>query len=211
MSRNRVLVAVVAALGCAVAATPDAAAYAPREKTYTAGGIEYMVGHTDLAARPVTALNGALTNREAFLDNTTYGRFAGEGKGTLRAGYLVACQFDLDAELGLDAEVGADAGADAGIDIDLDGVEPGLDLSIGPEVSGSAGLSFSLTPGEIADIEVGEKELQPGTTGYYYTRDAHIDVANCGGPLTIRGYSIIEIDTPEVGASGAVFTDPITL
>ncbi|MGW5386368.1 MspA family porin [Nocardia sp. NPDC003963] len=211
MYRNRVFVTLVATLGCAVGAVPEAAATAPHEKTYTAGGVEYTVGHTDFAARPVAPLNGMPTNREVFLDNTTYGRFTGSGSGTLEAGYLVACLLELDTSLSLEADMGVDAGADLGVDIDTDGIDPGLDLSIGPELSAGAGFDFGLSPGEIAKIEIGEKELEAGTTGYYYSRDAHITVHNCGGPLTIRGYSIIGVDTPEVGASGAVYTDPITL
>ncbi|MGW6334273.1 MspA family porin [Nocardia rhamnosiphila] len=211
MDRNRVFAVLATALGCAVATVPEAAATAPHEKTYTAGGIEYTVGHTDFAARAIAPVNGMPTNREAVVDNTTYGRFTGSGSGTLEVGYLVGCQLEVDTSLSLDADIGVDADIGAGVDIDSDGVDPGLDANIGADVSGGAGFDFELAPGEIEEVEIGEKELEPGTTGYLYSRDAHITVNNCGGLLTIRGYSIITVDSPEVGASGVVYTDPITL
>ncbi|WP_084506474.1 MspA family porin [Nocardia violaceofusca] len=60
----------------------------------------------DYAAHPVTALNGMPTNREVFLDNTSYARIP-SGTGTLKAGCFVACAVDID--LGFSADASASA------------------------------------------------------------------------------------------------------
>ncbi|MFI2228685.1 MspA family porin [Nocardia testacea] len=211
MHRNRVFGTLAATLGIVFVAVPEAAASAPHEKTYTAGGIEYTVGHTDFAARAVAPVNGMPTNREAVVDNTTYGRFTGSGSGTIKMGYLVGCQLEVGAGLSLDADMGVDGDVGAGVDVDTDGIDPSADAGIGADASAGVGVDLDLAPGEIEEIEIGEKELKAGTTGYFYSRDAHITANNCGGQLTLRGYSIITVDSPEVGASGVVYTDPITL
>ena len=212
MYRNRLFAGLAVAVGCGVVTAPHAAAAtAPHEKTYSAGGIEYTVGHRDFAARTIAPLNGMPTNREAFLDNTTYGRFTGPGSATLETGFLVACQLDLDTDLTLEADLDVDAGVDASAEVSTDGLDPSVKLKTSPEVSAGAGFDFELGPGEIAEIDDGDMKLTSGKTGSYYSRDVHITANNCGGQLTVRGYSIIRVESEETGASGAVYTDPITL
>lgn len=212
MQRMRVLAAVVAVVGCVVGAPTAAAAYAGHEKTYsTPTGFEFTVGYDDLAARPVAAMNGMPTNREVFLDNTSYGRAHG-GTGHLKAGYYVACAVDVDAKLKIDPELDFNAGVSTDVGVGLLGPTAGVDLTFGPSVTGGVGIGISLAPGKIADVVAGEKDLPgDGATGYLMVEDFHLMVGGCGGPLTIRPYTLITADSPEAGGSGAVYGDPITL
>lgn len=146
-------------------AAPASAAAGAQEKNYsTPGGFEYTVGFTDLAARPTTTLNGMPTNREVFLDNTSYGRFTGPGSGKLETGYLVACAVDIDPKVKIEGKLGFDASADAGLSIGLDALDPSIDLSVGPDLSGGIGFELSMAPGKIVKVAVTTKNLTPGAT-----------------------------------------------
>ncbi|PSR67284.1 hypothetical protein C8258_16905 [Nocardia sp. MDA0666] len=72
-------------------------------------------------------------------------------------------------------------------------------------------MNVSVTPGKITDVEVGQKHLGAGETDYLVSRDFHLMVQGCGGPLTIRAYSRIEVSAAEVDGNGAVFADPTVL
>ncbi|WP_036498312.1 MspA family porin [Nocardia aobensis] len=95
------------ALALLPATAASAAGPGGHENTYLApNGYSFTVGHLDYAAHPVTALNGMPTNREVFLDNTSYARIP-SGTGTLKAGCFVACAVDID--LGFSADASASA------------------------------------------------------------------------------------------------------
>lgn len=210
MFRTRVAIGAVLVAGPLLAVAPAGAA-AP-EKTYSApGGVEYTVGQRDIAARPVAALNGMPTNREVFLDLTGYGRVTGAGAGTIEAGYLVACAADVDLTVKLEGKLGFGGDADATLDIGLGSLDPGIELSAGPEADAGIGAEFSMTPGNIVKIAVGTQALRPDVTGYVQSRDFHLVVTRCAGPLTIRPYTSITATGPDVTGTGAVFADPITL
>ncbi|MGW3541024.1 MspA family porin [Nocardia niigatensis] len=215
MQGARVLTAVTAAVGTAMVITAQAsAAYAPHEKTYsTASGFTFTVGQRDLDVRSVAPLNGMPTNREVFLDSTSYGTVPVGGSGHLKTGYYVACQADIDAKLHLDPELDLNPAvtANAGLDTSL-GPHAGVDLSVGPTVTGGIGVDVSIAPGKIADVVAGEKDLRgDGGTGTLLIQDFHLMVGGCGGPLTIRPYTLLSADSGPDGGSGAVYGDPITL
>ncbi|MET8422467.1 MspA family porin [Nocardia sp. NPDC004860] len=190
------------------------AAYAPHEKTYsTTSGFAFTVGQRDLDARPIAPLNGMPTNREVFLDSTSYGTVPAGATGHLKTGYYVACQADIDAKLHIDPELDLNptVTATAGLDTSL-GPHAGVDLSVGPTVTGGVGVDISIAPGKIADVVAGEKDLPGnGGTGTLLIQDFHLMVGDCGGPLTIRPYTLISADSGPDGGSGAVYGDPITL
>lgn len=160
--------------------------------------------------RPAGALNLMPTNRDVFVDNTFYGRVS-DGSGLLKAGYLVACAVDLTAQLDLSAEAGVDADLRAGLSLGAESLVPGLDIGAGPYLGGGLGVDVTLSPGKVVDLPVGEHTLGPGSDGYLYSRDRHIHVEGCGGPLTVQPYALITVDTAEVSADGAVLGDPFTL
>ncbi|WP_194817455.1 MspA family porin [Nocardia sp. XZ_19_385] len=207
------LSAAVITVGCILGSAGQAGAVqlAPHEKTYAApGGLEFTVGHSDHVANPVGSLNGMPTNREVFLDNTFYGKVS-TGIGTLKAGYYVACAVDMKVDLDIGASIGFDADLQLGVSITPEELFPGANVSVGPYLDAGMGIDLSLTPGKVVDLPVGERELLPGSTGYVFSRDRRVHVENCAGPLTIRAYAIVTVDSPEVTADGAVFGDPFVM
>lgn len=206
--------AVLASIAVAVVGAGESRAYgyAPHENTYsTPTGFGFTVGHTDLAANPVAPQNMVPTTREVFLDNTSYGSIDGPGTGMLRTGYLVSCAVAIDLTFGATMSTGFDTGLTLGIDGTPDALSPGVSASIGPRIGASMGLDLEISPGVIEQVEVGTKTLGGGMTGYVMSRDFHLVVEGCGGALTIRPYTRIEVDSPETTANGAVYGDVIVL
>lgn len=73
-------------------------------------------------------------------------------------------------------------------------------------------LMLQVKPGDVKDVLVGNpKNLIPGKTVRIVTRDLHIAVDGCIGPVTIREFTYVYAKTPEVDDSGAVFGDPVSL
>ncbi|MBH0777502.1 MspA family porin [Nocardia bovistercoris] len=200
------------ALGIIGAGHADAAAYAAHQNIYTApNGFAFTVGHTDLVAVPVPPQNGMPTTREVFLDNTSYGQIDSPGTGMLKTGYLVSCAVDIDLSFGTHLGAGIGAGLTLGLGASPDSLAPGLNASIGPEISASIGLDLEVEAGAIEQIEVATKPLSGGGIGYAMSRDFHLKVEGCGGPLSIRPYTRIEVESPEVNGNGAVYGDVIVL
>ncbi|MGV9482434.1 hypothetical protein [Gordonia aichiensis] len=86
MYRKRVAVGAALSVGHLLVLVPATATASAHEKTYDApGGLEYTVGHGDIAARPVGALNGMPTNREASISPGTGGS-PGRGRARSRRG-----------------------------------------------------------------------------------------------------------------------------
>ncbi|WP_067543979.1 MspA family porin [Nocardia crassostreae] len=214
ISKTALAAAVTAAgliAGAPFAATADAWALAPHEKTLDApNGMVVTVGHTNNAARPVAPLNGMPTSREVYLDNTSYGTVTG-GTGTIRTGYFVACAVDLDVTFSIDADIGIDIGANIGVGVDITGVTPMASADISPRFGAGIGFDLAITPGKITDIALAEKELPPGGSGYIVNRDYRLTVEGCGGPLTVQAYTIIEATSPETDAADWVIGDPVVL
>ncbi|MQY19001.1 MspA family porin [Nocardia macrotermitis] len=204
-------VAVATAVGLGLTA-PFAAADtgAPHEKTISAEGFTFTVGHKDNAVHPVAPMNGMPTSREVYLDNTSYGRFDGPGTGKIRTGYFVACAVDLDVSFSVNAGAGLDAGATAGVDVG-DVVTPSAGVSIGPSVNAGIDTALTITPGTITDVRVAEKTLTPGRTGYIVSRDFQVRVNDCGGPLTVQAYTVIEASSPQVDGGDWVMGDPVVM
>ncbi|WP_194852879.1 MspA family porin [Nocardia sp. SYP-A9097] len=214
MQHIRVLAAAVAAAGYVLgAAGASATTYTPHEKTYsTPQGFEFTVGNQDQDVRAVPPMNGMPTNREVFLDNTSYGKVAAGGKGHVKAGYYVACQVDVDAKLHIDPELDPNPTVTAHAGVGLDGPQAGVDLSLGPAIYGGVGLDIYLAPGKIADVTAGEKDLPgDGSLAYLMNNDFHLNVTGCGGQLTLRPYTIITANSDGDSGSGAVYGDLIVL
>ncbi|WP_194852880.1 MspA family porin [Nocardia sp. SYP-A9097] len=189
----------------------QAAALAPHEKTTVApNGMSITVGHQDNAVNPVAPMNFMRTSRQVYVDNTSYGRVDG-GTGKIRTGVFVACAVDLDVKFTVSASAGVDLDASAGIGIGTTGVTPSASVDISPKIGGSVGFTLAITPGKIADIKLGEKQIPPGGTGYIVTRDYRITADGCGGPLTVQAYTIIEATSSEVDAADWVMGDPVVM
>ncbi|MEV6771406.1 MspA family porin [Nocardia sp. NPDC051030] len=201
--------------GAGTGTLAHADALAPHEKTVTApNGMTVTVGHLDNAVRPVSSMNFMPTTRQAYLDNTSYGRVVG-GNGKLHSGFFVACAVDLDVKFTITATAGIDVDLSAGVSAGMTGVTPSASASISPEIGGHIGVNLSLAPGKIVDVklptELSDKELPAGNTGYLIDRDYHLYVENCAGPLTVQAYTVIEASSPEANVAEYVMGDPYTL
>jgi hypothetical protein len=192
-------------------AAADTGVYAPHENTYvTTDGLTYTVGQAESTVHPIAPLNGMPTNREAFMDGTFYGRVS-TGAGKLKVGYFIACAVDIDVVFSASAGVSMSLGADAGVSASPDLISPSVAATIGPAVTAGIGLDLSISPGEIKDVVIDEKTLTPEQTGTVVSHDFHLWAHHCGGPLTIRPYSMITVSSPGTDASGAVFGDPMVI
>ncbi|WP_169810896.1 MspA family porin [Nocardia amikacinitolerans] len=212
-SKHVLITAALCTLGAVtVAPLPSAEAAEPHERNYRIdGGPEYSVGQRDTVTRLMPALNGMPTNRELMVDSTFYGRVEDSAAGTLKAGYLVACVMEAEPKANADAEGTVEGNGEVGVNVDPDEVTPSLDVKLKPSVSGGVGVEISLTPGKIADVGSGSKDLRGGSRGSLVNRDFYIQVSGCAGPLLVRPYAKTEVHSPDVDASGAVFGDPIIL
>ncbi|MGK8557277.1 MspA family porin [Nocardia gipuzkoensis] len=214
MTSKRILIAAaLCTLGViTVEPLPSAAAAEPHENSYHIdGGPEYSVGQRDMVARPMATLNGMPTNRELLVDSTFYGKVEGSATGTLKTGYLVACVMEAEPKASASGEGKVEGDAEAGVHVEPDEVTPKLDVKLKPSVSGGVGAEISLTPGKIADVASGSKDLRGGSRGSLVNRDFYIQVSGCAGPLLLRPYAKIEVHSPDVDATGAVLGDPITM
>lgn len=206
------LLAALTTLGVPATTAPSAAADASHEKSYSVpGGVEFTVGQRDVASRPMAPLNGMPTNREVLLDTDFYGLISGSDSGVLKTGYYIACAMDLDPKAKLETKLQGEADLDLGVYIAPGEVSPSIDVSVSPNLSGAIGAELSMAPGKIVDVSVGEKKLTPGVLGTVASRDFHIHVSGCGGPLSIRAYARVTAESPAVNASGAIYGDPIAL
>ncbi|WP_458686024.1 MspA family porin [Nocardia tengchongensis] len=185
--------------------------FAPHERTTVApNGMAITVGSRDAAARPVAPQNGMPTSREVYLDNTSYGSVAG-GSAKIRTGYFVACAVDLDVKFTIGAKVGVDADVSVGASGSFTELTPTASVAITPEISGSIGFNLTIAPGAMKEIKLGEKQLPGADTGYIVNHDYHLAVDGCGGPLTIKSYTVIEATSPAADAADWIMGDPITL
>lgn len=201
------------AIACSAGGLAPLAAAAPvQERSYSIpGGPQYLVGQRDLVAHALAPLNGMPTNREVLLDSIFYGKVASGSGGTLTSGYLVACVFEADATAKAATEGKLSADASVGVHVEPGQVTPKLDASVGPDVYGSLGAEISLSPGKIADVSSGTKELRSGATGSLVDRDFYLQIAGCAGPLVIRPYAKILAKSQDTDASGMVLGDPATV
>ncbi|MEV4128572.1 MspA family porin [Nocardia sp. NPDC049707] len=72
-------------------------------------------------------------------------------------------------------------------------------------------VTLNLQAGEVAEVELAEKEMIPGKLIQIVVRDFHIKVDTCTGPVTLRQFAYVYATSPEVDDSGAVFGDPTWL
>lgn len=201
-----------------IAGIPAGTAHAdalPHEKTITApNGMTITAGLRDTAIRPIPPLNGMPTNRQAYLDNTAYGRVGG-GTGKLHTGYFIACAVDLNVTFDINPTASITGSLSAGVTADLAGVTPSASVAITPAIGATIGVDLSIQPGKIVEVvlppELRDKELPANDTGYLVDHDYLLTVQNCGGPLTVQAYSVVEGSSPEINEAQYVLGDPVVL
>ncbi|WP_406237939.1 MspA family porin [Nocardia sp. NBC_01009] len=201
-------VALVLAGVCLAALSPVASApraeaeiitLPPHERTYASPlGGNLMVGNRDETISRIAPLNQVGTTREAFVSSVAYGQVDG-GVGKLRVGYHIGCAVTVGA-----GTLGGTPDLIIGIDPDTED-QPPLLLNPNPIVT------LNLTPGEVAEVAMTEKDMIPGKLIQTVIRDFHLKINTCTGPVSIRQFTYVIATSPEVDDMGAVFGDPTWL
>ncbi|MFI6216157.1 MspA family porin [Nocardia brasiliensis] len=187
-------------MACASVATfaPSAGAEVlsmpPHEKTYVAPGdsaMKFTVGSREEKIHRIPPLNFMGTTREALVSTIAYGKLDGATAGKLRMGYHVGCAVTIGA-----GTLGA---------------TPDVIIAQNPAFNPNPVATLNISPGEVGEIAIAEKEMIPGKLIQLSVRDFHIRVNSCTGPVTLRQYAYVDSKSPEVDDSGAVFGDPTWL
>ncbi|QIS11002.1 MspA family porin [Nocardia arthritidis] len=202
MPSNRmraILVTACAAVAgaCAVVAAVPARAeiitMPPHERSFVSpnNAMHFIVGAKGEKINRIAPLNQVGTSREALVTVIGYSIAQGASGGKLRVGYHVGCAVTIGA-----GTLGA---------------TPDLVIGQQPSFNPNPVATINLTPGEIKEIALMDKDLVPGKLTQLSVRDFHIVVNACTGPVTLREYTYADVKSPEVDDSAAVFGDPTWL
>lgn len=167
---------------------------APHEKSFVAPDhpeLTFMVGSKEEKINRIAPLNQMGTTRQALVSTIAYGRVDGASAGKLRLGYHVGCAVTIGA-----GTLGA---------------TPDLVIGQQPSFNPNPVATLNLSPGEVAEVQVSDKDMIPGKLIVLSVRDFHIKVNSCTGPVTLRQFAYVDMKSPEVDDSGAVFGDPTWL
>lgn len=173
---------------CVPAVQAEIISMAPHEKAYSSPAGNFMVGNREEQINRIPPLNMVGTSREVLVSNIAYGRLEEAPAGKLKVGYHVGCAIQIGA-------------GTVGTTPDIIPV-PTPSFNFGPVAT------VNLLPGEITDVPIQEKAMITGKNIQLITRDFHIRVNACTGPVTLRQYTYVQVNSPEVDDSGAVFGDP---
>jgi len=167
----------------------------------TDAGYVATVASTQETITRVPGMVGA-TTREAFVTlkaTASLKPIAGKAqsgvKGKLQNGYQVGCATTLDS-------VGPSIGWSLGINGGGSGPVPGWSVGPSAGINGSVGLT--LKPGQESDILFDTKEFSSGSASTV-SREIHLHVDQCVGPVTIRSFAILQVSSPSTDDSNAVY------
>lgn len=188
------------------------------EKTFASPiGGNIMVGNKDETINRLAPLNMVGTTREALVTSVAYGQIDAAAGGKLKVGYHVGCAVtigtgtlgatpDIVVPIPLNQDRGnLDRGNLDRENMDRENLDRVILLNPNPVVT------INLTPGEVAEVPLAEKEMIPGKLIQTVVRDYHIKVNTCTGPVTLRQYTYVTATSPETDDMGAVFGDPTWL
>lgn len=156
-----VAVAAVAAIGAASMGAGHAEAGPLANGYKNADGVQIWRTGESAYATPTVANNP--TQRQASLSGTYTAKLAKPLNGNVALVYLVGCQVNVD-----------------GLSLGLGG---SLDLT-SAGVSGS--LSLPLTPGQVAEVSVTDKDISAGGVSSIQVQDFTIILPSCGGYASAR-------------------------
>jgi len=177
-----------------------------RQCTTTEDGWRLGVALTEMTVNSVPNMAATAFTREGFVTGRAAATIHGNGtvpvnNGTLIMGLQLGCQIDLSE--------GASVGGDADI-----GINPSVSANalsaIGPYGDLEGDVSVNLLPGTITNVGLGKKELK-GRSGGITVHDAHVKVDACGGPVSIRFFSTVTIDTDQNDDSVNAYGDILQL
>ncbi|NNH72112.1 MspA family porin [Nocardia uniformis] len=171
-------------------------ALAPHEKVFPSPVGTFTIGNRDEAINRIAPLNMMGTTREALVSNVAYARIDGGATGTMTVGYHIGCAVNLQNGV---------IGITPNVYPEIPSLETGFRSYVAPVFTATMG------PGQVADVKLSEKQIVPGDTAMVITRDFHVVVNGCTGPVTLRQYTNLLVKSPLVDDSGSVFGDPTWL
>ncbi|WP_234881107.1 MspA family porin [Mycobacteroides salmoniphilum] len=183
------------------------------DRTEDGWGIE--VSTLDEEVNPVPNLAATAFSREAFVQFTGVGKINGQGSNPVTSasvtiGYQMGCQIDLSQGITLGGSVGAGVGGGVGGIFGGPGPFGAGFGAVGAGAGINGGLQFTLRPGGIVAIPMDSMALR-GSEARLRVRNMHIKIDACGGPVTVRSFTLLSITTDFTHSSLATYGDPVQI
>ena len=173
----------------------------------TVDGWQFTLAMTELRVDAVPNLATSPFTKEGFVTAKVVATIEGAGDRSVDTGSLV-----LGVQLGCQVNVseGLDLGIDPEVDIfDFDS-DSGTSLIEDPVLDFWPGLDTTLKPGTIKVIGLGAKTMK-SKAATISVRDAHVQVSECGGPVTVRMFASARISTDSSDDSLNAYSAPSAL
>jgi hypothetical protein len=165
--------------------------------TDTVDGWHMTLALTDARIDKVPDMAAAPLSSQGFLSGRVTVTVEGEGASAVNEGQLVlgaqvACQLNLDDGL----DLGADLDADLFDDLPIIGVNPDIGVNLRSGALKTVGLGNKALKGRFATITVA---------------DAHVQVDECGGAVSVRLFASARISTDTSDDSLNVYSEVLPL
>ncbi|OZC88152.1 hypothetical protein CH282_08380 [Rhodococcus sp. 06-418-1B] len=170
----------------------------------------YKIAHFDESAKvaPQIAFNGL--NRNAWATGTALSEVPEGATGTLKTGYLVGCQLDMEGlNLGFDLGAGIEGGNTNIITLFPNLFQIGGEGETTNKIEGGLSFDVPLKDREVAAVEVASKDVKGPVTAIQY-QDVAISVQNCGGYAQARSYTTLEL-TGDYRYKGTLYGQPFSI
>jgi hypothetical protein len=149
--------------------------------TTTVDGYRMTLAMTEARIDAVPNMAAAPLAKEGYLSARVTLAVEGEGGVPVNTGELV-----IGAQLG--CQVDLSEGLDLGVDFDTDLFDDDAVVGVGPD------LGTTLHSGGIDTVGFGAKELK-GRLATIVIQDAHVQVDQCGGAVTVRLFASAQMST----------------
>ncbi|MCC3318479.1 MspA family porin [Nocardia africana] len=197
--------AAAACVGLPSVAQAEVITLAPHERTITTeDGWNVKIRLEDESWNKVPTTNMTGTSREGYGSLRAVVEISGKGDTPLKGaqvsvGYVMGCFATLNSvNPGIQLNVGPNIGFNVGP------IDPGVRAGVGAFVQPS--VNASISPGQIQTVPVSSKNAEKTKT-VVQVREAHMSMDGCLGPLQVRAYASVGIDTKEVKDGTVVYGD----
>lgn len=157
----------------------------------TVDGWRFTLTMTELRVDAVPNLATSPFTKEGFVTAKVAATIEGAGDVSVNSGSVV-----LGVQLGCQVNVGD--GIDLGVDPEVDVFNFDTDTSTSliedPVFDFWPDVDTTLKPGGIKVIGLGAKTMK-SKAATIYVRDAHVEVSDCAGPVTLRVFASAKIST----------------
>lgn len=147
----------------------------------TADGWQITLSMTEARVNAVPSMSAAPLSSEGYLSARVTLTVDGEGASPVNSGELV-----VGAQLG--CQVDLSEGLDLGVDFDTDLFDDVPVIGVGPDVGST------LHSGGITTVGLGAKTLK-GRVATIFILDAHVQVDQCAGAVTVRLFASASMST----------------